>query len=181
MVRRLAMSRFVLRNEERKDRGQEHKDERLHKSDEQFQKIKWYRDQPRERRHDVTHRFEHDFASEDVSEQPKAERNGPEQNRNDFQPADDEKNEDHQDLQNAGGIPFGSEEMNDHAADAVGLDRPDDPADKKDRSHRERQIQVRIGAAEQGPIDMKISRRIVMPPADGADAREAAQTNSGRG
>ena len=38
--------------------------------------------------------------------------------------------------------------MLDHAADAVGLDRPDNPADEKDRGHGEGQIQVRVGATQ---------------------------------
>ncbi len=49
----------------------------------------------------IGHRFEHDLAGIDVAEKPEAQRDRPEENRNDFQPADDEEDEYHQDLQHA--------------------------------------------------------------------------------
>src|ERR1700674_3301332 len=123
----------------------------------------------------MAHRFQHDFARVNVSEQSEAERNGPEQNRNDFEPSDDEKDEDHEDLEEAGGFSLRTEKMQDEAADAIGLDRPDDPANKKDRRHREGQVQIGIGAAEQRPVDMKRAGGIMMAPADGADARHQTE------
>src|SRR5450432_3621871 len=174
MVRRV--SRFVLRDEEREDRGQEHEDKRLDEADQQFQKIKRNWDQPRERWHDVAHRFQHGFASVNVAEESEAKRDRPEQDGNDLQPTDDEKDHDHQQLQNAGGLALGTEDVHDDPADAVGLDRPDNPTDKKDRGHRERQIKVRIGAAEQRPVDMESAGSWVgVTPADGPDAGKKAK------
>src|SRR5437763_9976036 len=60
--------------------------------------------------------------------------------------------------------------MQNETADAVSLNRPDDPANEKDGRHREGQVQIGIGAAEQRPVDMKRTGGIVMAPADGADA-----------
>src|ERR1043166_8751314 len=168
MVR--VVPRFVVRNEERKDRGQEHKDQRLHKTDEQLQEIERNGNQPRQRGHHMDHRFEHGFARINIAEEPEAQRDRPKKNRDNLEPADDEKDEDHQDFQNPGRLAFRAKNMHDDPADAVGLDRPDDPADEKDRGHRESQIQVCVRAAQQGPIDMKTARsRIVMSPADGPD------------
>ena len=63
-----------------------------------------------------------------------------------------------------------------HAAKTVGLDRPDNPADEKDRGHREGQIQIRVGATEQRLIDMESARlRIMMTPADGPDSGKKAE------
>ena len=75
-----------------------------------------------------------------------------------------------------GGFALGAEEMHDDAADAVGLDRPDNPADEKDRGHREGQFRSALAPRSKRPVDMKrAGRRIVMTPADGADAREQAE------
>src|SRR5437667_12545302 len=60
--------------------------------------------------------------------------------------------------------------MQNETADAVSLNRPDDPANEEDGRHREGQVQIGVGAAEQRPIDMKRAGGIVMAPADGPDA-----------
>src|SRR4051812_20030560 len=75
VVRALPVSRFVLRNEEREDGGQEHEDQRLNEADEQLQKVKWNGNQPGERRNHMAHRLEHRFTGINISEQPEAEGN----------------------------------------------------------------------------------------------------------
>src|SRR3954471_5158506 len=79
VVRALPVSRFMLRNEEREDGGQEHENERLNEANQQLQKVKWNRNQPGERRNHVAHRLEHGLTGVNVSEQSKAEGNRPEQ------------------------------------------------------------------------------------------------------
>ena len=72
---------------------------------------------------------------------------------------------------NAFRVAFRSEKVKDESAEAVLLQRPDDPEGKENRRHREGEIEIGVGAAEQRTIDMKgVRHRVVMPPADRADA-----------
>ena len=67
---------------------------------------------------------------------------------NDLQPADHKKNDDHEDFQDPFRVTLRSEEMHDEAAEAVLLQRPDDPEGKENRRHRESEIEIGVGAAE---------------------------------
>ena len=48
-------------------------------------------------------------------------------------------------------------------------DGPDDPAGEEDEGHREGQVEIGVGPAEQGLLDVETFRGL-MSPADGADA-----------
>ena len=47
------------------------------------------------------------------------------------------------------------EKMQENSADAIGLKRPDDPEDKKDRRHGGGHVEIGVAAAQQRAIDMK--------------------------
>ena len=156
----------VAAHEQGEDGGQQHEDECLHEADEQLHEVKWNRNQPRESGHDVRHGFEHVFPRENIAEETKAERNGAEENRDDFEQADEDEDARHRDFQEAGHfLPRRiSKDVNDRPADAIRLDGPHDPADEKDARHREGHVQVRIHAAEkrtadvgQGPLCIRMS------------------------
>jgi hypothetical protein len=58
------------------------------------------------------------------------------------------------------------------STDAIGLDRPNDPKQKKDRGHRGGHVEIGIPAALQRSIDMENAGRwIMMSPANCANAR----------
>ena len=98
---------------------------------------------------------------------PKAERHRPKEDRDDFEPADEEEDNDHDYLEEAGRFAFRPEQMHNETADSVGLNGPNQPQNKKDAGHGESEIQIRIRAAKQGTIDVKaVCRRIVMAPTD---------------
>jgi hypothetical protein len=64
-------------------------------------------------------------------------------------------------------IPFRAEEVQNESARTDFLQSPDNPKTKEDDRHRESEIEVGVGAAQKGAIDVKRVRdRIVMAPAD---------------
>src|SRR6476620_11814790 len=85
----------VTRNQHGEHRRQEHENKGLDETDQNFHEIKWDRQEPGQRRDNVGHRFEHDFARINISEQTKTQRDRPKQYRNDFEPADCEKDYHH--------------------------------------------------------------------------------------
>ena len=89
----------VLTDQQREDGGQQHEDQRLHQTDQQLHEIERDRQQPAEARHHRRHRLEHVLAGEDVAVEPEAERDGPEQDRDDLQAPGGEEHDDHQQLQ----------------------------------------------------------------------------------
>src|SRR5947208_5593452 len=101
----------MFRNQDRENRRQEHENQRLHKSHQHFQKIKWNRQDRRETWIHGRHRFENAFAGINVPEQSKAKRDWSKQNRDHFKPSHSEENDNHKDLNYSGGLPFGSEQM----------------------------------------------------------------------
>ena len=119
----------------------------------------------------MRHRFENAFARVNVPEKTKAERNRPEQNRDDFQPTDQKEDDDHEYLQEAGRFAFRSEQVQQESADTIRLNCPNNPENKKNSGHGRSHVEIGVGAAEQGAIDVKdAGRRIVMSPADRPDA-----------
>src|ERR1700730_15249352 len=100
------VSRFMLRNQKREDGGQQHKNQRLHDSHEYLHKIKRNRDEPGQRGYHRRHCFQHVLARVNISEKSKAERDRTEQNRHNLEPAHHEKDHDHEQLQNTGGLAF---------------------------------------------------------------------------
>ena len=74
-------------------------------------------------------------------------------------------------FKDAGGLAFRSEKVHQESADAVRLNCPDNPENKEDHRHREGHVEIGVGAAKQGTINVKgAGCRIEMSPADGADA-----------
>src|SRR6476659_77454 len=110
-----------------------------------------------------------------ISEQSKTERNRSKQNRDYFKPADSEKDDEHQDLYDTGGLAFWAKQMFQEASDAVGLNRPDKPHHEEYGRHRSRHVQVRVATPQQRPINMEISRTVVVTPADCSDSRNQSE------
>src|SRR5438445_81237 len=68
------------------------------------------------------------------------------------------------------------ENVKQESADAVGLDRPNDPKHKEDRGHCCGHVEVGIPAAQQRSIDMENAGRwIMMSPADRANTRDETE------
>src|SRR5438045_2427478 len=72
---RVLRSLLVFCNQHCENRSQQHENERLHKSHEHFEEIERNRQDRRQPRNHRGHRLENAFASIDVPEQSKAERN----------------------------------------------------------------------------------------------------------
>src|SRR5205807_6768168 len=109
-------------------------------------------------------------------EQSKTERKWAKQDREHFQPANYEEDEDHQHFDDAGRFTFWSKQMFQKSANTVGLKRPDKPQDKENSRHRRGHIEIGISTAQKRPIDMKRADRwVVMSPADRSDAGNQAE------
>src|SRR6267154_1551513 len=65
---------FVLADEHGEHGGQQHENQRLNKSDEQFHEVKWNGRQPAKARDEFGHGFQHVFAGENISVKPEAKR-----------------------------------------------------------------------------------------------------------
>src|SRR4051812_24385976 len=94
-----------------KNRSQQHENERLHKSHEHFEEVKRNRQDWRKPWDHRGHRLKNAFASINISEQSKTERDRPKQNRDDFKPSNGEKDNEHQDLYDTGGLTFWAKQM----------------------------------------------------------------------
>src|SRR6478672_9180526 len=64
---------LVLTNQEREDGGQQHEDQRLHQTYQQFHEVEGDRQQPAETRDHARHDLEHVLAGEDVAVKTEAE------------------------------------------------------------------------------------------------------------
>src|SRR5437667_627928 len=163
--------RFMLRDQKRENRGQQNKNQRLHDPHQHFHKVKRNRNQPGKRRHNVRHRFQHRLARINISKKPETERDRAEQNRNDLEPANHEKDKDHDQFQKTRGFAFRSKNVKQESTNAVGLDRPDNPKQKEYRGHGEGHVEICIASTEKRLIDMENARRrIVVAPADCSDS-----------
>src|SRR4029453_19385019 len=89
---------------------------------------------------------------------------GTEQNRDDLQTAGCEEHDNHQQSQQARGIPFRSKKLLENSSDADFLKSPDDPAREKYQRHGQRQIEIGVGSAEKRLIDGETVRGLVSPP-----------------
>src|SRR6516165_1285395 len=89
---------FLLTNQQREHRCQQHEHQRLHQSHQQFQEIEWYGHQPAKARNQPGHGFHHVFSREDVAVETKAQRDRPEQDRNNLETARCEKHQHHEQL-----------------------------------------------------------------------------------
>src|SRR6516225_5989381 len=110
-------------------------------------------------------------ACTNISEQSKTERDRSKYNRDHFEPANSEKDDDHQDLYNTGRLAFWAKQFFQESSDAVRLNRPDKPHHEENCGHCSRHIQVRVAPAEKGAIDDEISGRTIVTPPDRADSR----------
>src|SRR4029077_8299943 len=81
----------------------------------------------------------------------------------------------HQDLYDTRRLTFWAKQMFQEASDAVGLNRPDKPHHKEYGRHRGRHVQIRVATAQQRSVDMKISRTVVVTPADCSDSRNQSE------
>src|SRR6266478_2565893 len=130
---------LMLRDQKRENRGQQHKNQRLHDPHQYLHEIKRNRNQPGKRGHHGRHRFQNAFACVNVSKKPKAERDRAEQNRNDLEPAYHEKDHDHHNLQKTRRLTFRAEKMKQKSADAICLDRPYNPEQEKNKNENRRE------------------------------------------
>src|SRR5438552_588870 len=162
---------LMLRDQKRENRGQQHKNQRLHDPHQYLHEVKRNRNQPGKRGHHGRHRFQNAFACVNVSEKPKAERDRAEQNRNDLEPAYHEKDHDHHNLQKTRRLTFRPEKMKQKSADTVCLDRPHNPEQKKNHGHRESHVEIGVATAQQRSINVEHSGcRIVVAPPDCSDS-----------
>src|SRR5262245_13354412 len=168
---RVFRSLLVFCNQHCENRSQQHENERLHKSHEHLEEIKRNRQDWRQPRGHRGHCFENAFAGINISEQSKTKRNWSKYNRDHLEPADGEKNDNHEDLDNSGCLTFWAKQFFQEPANTVGLNRPDKPHHEKYGRHCGRHIQVRVATAEQWPIDLEMSRPVVVTPADCSDSR----------
>src|SRR4029077_19279663 len=99
-------------------RSQQHENECLHKSHEHLEEIERNRQNRRQPWDHRGHRLENAFARVNVSKQSKAERDWSEQDRDHFKPADGEKDDEHEDLYDTGGLTFWAKQMFQEASDA---------------------------------------------------------------
>src|SRR6478736_8741810 len=172
---RVLRSLLVFCNQHCENRSQQHENERLHKSHEHFEEIERNRQDWRQPRNHRRHRLKNAFAGINISEQSKTERDRSKQNRDYFKPADGEKDDEHQDLYDTGGLTFWAKQMFQESSDAVGLNRPDKPHHEEYGRHRGRHVQVRVATSQQRPINVEISRTVVVTPADGSDSRDQSE------
>src|SRR5207249_11786871 len=105
-----------------------------------------------------------------ISKKPEAERNRPEQNGNNFEPAYHEENDNHDHLQKTGRLTLWPENVKQESADSVCLDRPNNPKQKEDRGHCRGHVQISVAPAQERSINMENAARVVMSPANCAHA-----------
>src|SRR5439155_17480483 len=115
-------------------------------------------------------RFQNALTGINISKKPEAERNRPEQNGNNFEPAYHEEDDNHDHLQKPGRLTLRAENVKQESADSVCLDRPNNPEQKEDRGHCRGHIEIGVAPAQQRSIDMENAVRAVMSPANGAHA-----------
>src|SRR4030095_4910840 len=60
-------------------------------------------------------------------------------------------------------------------SDAVGLNRPDKPHHEEYGGPRGGHVEIRVATAKQRPIDMEISRSVVVTPADCSNSRKQSE------
>src|SRR4029077_5908467 len=160
----------MLRNQERENIDQKHKDQGLDEPHQDFQKVKRNRKQPGQIWDHVRHHVENTFARVNVSKQTKAERNRPKKNPDDFQPTDQEEDDDHQYFEDAGRLTFWAKQVHQESSDTIRLKCPNKPENKEDNGHRRSQVEIGVGATEQRAINLKgAARRIDMSPTHGPD------------
>src|SRR5437016_11720530 len=121
------------------------------------------------------HRLEKAYAVINISKQSKTERYRSKYNGDHFEPADGEKDDGHQDLHDPGRLTFWAKQFFQESSDAVGLNRPDKPHHEEYGRHRGRHVQIRVATTQQRPIDMEISRTVVVTPADCSDSRNQSE------
>src|SRR6266704_3927073 len=109
---------FMGANQGCKDRGEEHKHERLNQPDQHFQKVKWHRKQhaedgfgPGGMLDGAGQRFEQVFTGKNVSVEPEAQRNWPEGNREHLQKSDSEENHNHEILDKSAAVALGAKNV----------------------------------------------------------------------
>src|SRR6266436_4633036 len=172
---RVLRSLLMFCNQHCENRSQQHENERLHKSHKHFEEIERHRQDWRQPRDHRGHRVKNACAGINISKQSKTERDRSKYNGDHFKPADSEKDDDHQDLHDTGRLTFWAKQMFQESANTVGLNRPDKPHHEKYGRHRGRHVQIRVATAQQRPIDMEISRTVVVTPADCSDSRNQSE------
>src|SRR4051794_22358524 len=102
MVRFARLGFIVSANQRGENGGQEHEHEGLNQADQDFQKVKWDRQQrakdrpgPRGMLDRVGYAFEQLLPGENVSIKPETQRNGTESDGNEFEETHSEKDDDH--------------------------------------------------------------------------------------
>src|SRR5262249_23285883 len=92
-----------------------------------------------------------------------AERDGPEQDRNDLEPPGCEEHDNEQNPQRPGALTLGSEELGDESLRPDFLKRPHEPAREEHERHGDREIHIRVGAAEERFLEAEALRRVMAP------------------
>src|SRR6476660_392696 len=102
---------LVLTDQQSENRSEEHENEGLDETDEQFEKVKRDWQEPTETGDQFAHRFEHIFAGENISIEKEADRDRAKQDVNQFQAAGCEEHNNHENFQETGVLAFGTEEL----------------------------------------------------------------------
>src|SRR6185369_5027733 len=113
----------MLTNQQGENGGEEHKNQGLDEAHEQLEKIERDRQQPPEAGDQFAHGLQHVLSRENVSIEAEAQRDRPEQDRNELQAAGGEEDNNHERLQEPGILSFGAEQFfaeTDHAHFADG-------------------------------------------------------------
>jgi len=159
---------LVLADQQGENGSEEHEDHGLDKTDKHFEEIKGNRQQPAKAGDKFAHSLEHVFASKDVSVESEAERDGPEQDRDEFETTGSEEYNNHQSLQKAAVLSFRAKQFFAKADDTDFADGPENPTAKEDESHGKCHIQVGIGTSQKwAPFGVAVSEPHV--PADRTD------------
>src|SRR5215510_2936624 len=162
----------MLDEQQRKDRRQEHEDECLNEADQQLHQIERHLYQPADTPN-RGHRLEHSFAGEDISVQPKAQRDRSEHDRNHLEHTGNEEDRDQQQPQRPGALSLRRKQLVDDTDRTDFAHTPDDPAGEEDQGHRKREVDVGVRPAEERFVDPEALWSRV-PPADGTNARYEA-------
>ena len=86
------------------------------------------------------------------------------------------EDDDHQYFKDAGSLAFRSEQVHQESSDTIRLKCPDKPENKENNGHGRSHVEIGVGAAEQGAINVKgAGRRIDMSPAHRPDSRNQSR------
>ena len=91
--------------------GQQHENQGLNETNQQFQKVKWDGNQPAQAWNDHEHGFQDVFTGKHIAVETKAECNGAEEDGDHFENADGKEDKNHEHFHETGSSAFVAENM----------------------------------------------------------------------